>query len=80
MVRGANLSEEFHTYALEWTEDEFIWYFDGKEIRRDKNIIAKVPARVYLSSSIITWGGGPITDSIDVTSMDVDYVRVYQRK
>jgi beta-glucanase (GH16 family) len=80
VVRGANLSEEFHTYALEWTEDEFIWYFDGKEIRRDKNIVAQVPARMYLSSAIITWGGGPITDAIDGTSMDVDYVRVYQRK
>lgn len=24
-----DLREGFHTYSLEWTESELIWYFDG---------------------------------------------------
>jgi beta-glucanase (GH16 family) len=77
-VDGANLADAFHTYGLEWNKDELIWYFDGKEIRREKNTICHGESPVWLSLAIIKWAG-PVTDAIDGTSMDVDYVRVYQR-
>jgi hypothetical protein len=32
---------------------------------------------VLLSSAIIKWAG-PVTDQIEGTAMEVDYVRVYQ--
>ncbi len=73
------LGKEFHTFGFAWTEKELIWYFEGKEIRREPNTFAHADAAVYLSAAIIKWAG-PVTDAIDGTSMDVDYVRVWQRR
>ena len=74
-----NFARDFHTYGLEWNEKELVFYFDGKEIRREKNEFCYSPAPVWLSLAIIPWAG-KITDAIDKTQMEVDYVRVYQRK
>lgn len=74
-----NLARDFHTYGLEWTAKELIFYFDGKELRREKNTFCNHPAPIWLSLAIISWGG-KITDAIDGTFMEVDYVRVYQPK
>ena len=76
---GRQLSAEFHVYGLEWTATELVWFFDGQEIRRETNTIAHDPAPLLLSSAIIKWAG-PVTDAIDGTAMEVDYVRVYERR
>ena len=76
---GHNLSQEFHVYGLEWNKNELVWWFDGQEIRRETNAICHGPAPVFLSSAIIKWAG-EVTDRIDGTAMDVDYVRIYQRR
>lgn len=75
---GSDLSREWHVYALDWSEKELAWYFDGKEIRRETNSICHGPAPVLLSSAVIKWAG-PVTDAINGTAMEVDYVRVFQR-
>ncbi len=74
-----DLSADYHTYALEWNEDELIYYFDGKVIATKKNENASIPLYPYLSSAVINWAGG-ITDAADGTAQIVDYVRIYQRK
>ena len=78
MVEKANLADEFHIYGLEWNQRELIWYYDGKEIRREPNTICHGPAPVWLSLAIVDWAG-PVTDAIHGKSMNVDYVRVYQK-
>jgi len=75
---GLNLSEAYHIYGLAWDEKELVWYFDGQEIRREPNTNCYLPAPVFLSLAIINWAG-PVTDAVDGTSMDVDFVRVYER-
>ena len=74
----ADLSRDFHVYGLVWNEWELIWYFDGREIRREPNSLCHRPAPVWLSSAVMNWAG-KVTDAVDGTSMDVDYVRVYRR-
>lgn len=74
-----NLARDFHTYGLEWSEKELVFYFDGKEIRREKNEFCYSPAPVWLSLAIIPWAGH-VTDGINGTFMEVDYVRIYKRK
>ncbi|CDF79829.1 glycoside hydrolase (GH16) [Formosa agariphila KMM 3901] len=74
-----DFSEEYHTYGLEWNEDELVFYFDGKELRRTKNDFCFSEAPIFLSLAIIKWHGR-VTDEIDGTSMKVDYVRYYQKK
>lgn len=76
---GRDLTKEWHVYGLDWSEKALVWYFDGQEIRRETNAICHRPAPVLLSSAVIKWAG-PVTDAIDGTSMDVDYVRVYQTR
>ena len=79
VTEECNFAKDYHIHGLEWTEDELIFYLDGKEIRREKNIFCKSPAPIWLSLAIIPWAGA-ITDAIDGTAMEVDYVRVYKRK
>ena len=76
---SANFAREFHTYGLEWSEKELVFYLDGKAIRREKNAFCHSPSPVWLSLAIIAWAG-KITDSIHGTYMEVDYVRVYNKK
>ncbi|MBC2595907.1 family 16 glycosylhydrolase [Ruficoccus amylovorans] len=79
VVVDKDLSEEFHTYALEWNEDELIWYFDGKEIRRLKNYCAFYESPVWLSLAI-TYGSGKVGPEVDGTQMEVDYVKIWQER
>lgn len=80
-VKGGNynFARDFQTYGLEWTEKELVFYLNGKELRREKNTFCHSPSPVWLSLAIIGWGG-KITDAIDGTFMEVDYVRIYQCK
>lgn len=74
-----DLSRDFHVYGLEWNERELVFYFDGRALRREPNVFCHGPAPVLLSSAIIRWAG-QVSDRIDGTSMDVDYVRIYRAK
>lgn len=74
-----DFARDFHTYGLEWNENELVFYFNGKPIRREKNTICHGEAPVWLSLAIIGWAG-IISDAIAGTFMEVDYVRIYERK
>ena len=80
MYPGTDFSKEYHTYGLEWTEDEMVFYIDRKEFRRVRNEFSKSPAPLFLSEAILKWGDEKVTDAIEGTFMEVDYVRVYSRK
>jgi len=73
-----DFAKDFHVFGLLWTETELVFSLDGKELRREKNEFCNSPASVWLSEAILTWAG-PVTDAIDGTAMEVDYVRVYAK-
>ena len=73
-----DLGHSFHVYGLQWNEKQLVYYFDGREIRRIDNEICHGQSPVRLSLAIIRWAG-PVTDAIHGKSMDVDWVRVWQR-
>jgi beta-glucanase (GH16 family) len=73
-----NFARDFHLFGLQWTESELVFYLDGKEIRRERNTFCKSPASIWLSEAIISWAG-KVSDAIDGTAMEVDYVRVYRK-
>ena len=76
---NVDFAKEYHLFGVEWTKEELIFYLDRKEIRREKNDFCFTPAPILLSLAIIGWAG-EITDKIDGTYMEIDYVRVYQRE
>ncbi len=72
-----DFAKDFHTYGLKWTREELVFYFDGRELRRERNDFCHSPSPVWLSLAIIPWAG-KITNAVHGTFMEVDYVRVYQ--
>ncbi len=73
------MSKDFHLYGLEWNEKVLVWYFDGQEVLRLPHTICHAEVPVRLSTAILK-RAGEITDALDGTTMDVDYVRVYKKK
>lgn len=82
--------EEFNTYALEWSDDEYIIYVNGIEAgRSDFGGISQDEEWLLLSVEVggdngvpaESWAGPSIETAPDeVTDFIVDYVRVYQYK
>ena len=75
-----NFSKEYHVYGLDWSKEELVFYFDGKEIRRVKNDFCYSPSPVWLSEAIISWSGSIKEEQLNGSAMEVDYVRVYEKK
>lgn len=85
-----DLCNDFHIYAMEWTEDYIEYFVDGvsyckynrsddKECQGHDSWPYDKP--YYLIMNIAVGGGlpGPVTDSHLPFEMYVDYVRVYQK-
>jgi beta-glucanase (GH16 family) len=73
-----DFSREYHLFGVDWEEDEIVFYLDRKEIRRVRNEFCHTAAPIRLSSAILR--NGKVTDAVDGTFMEVDYVRVYARR
>ena len=68
----------WHTYALQWTEKEYIFYIDGKETwRTDEGGICSRPGYLKLTTEFGTWAG-PIVPEELPDCVRVDWVRVYR--
>ena len=82
---------EFHTYALLWTADEIITYVDGKvQLSVNKSVIGSSHNQwpfhyAFYPIFNLAWGGdwggmnGVDENALPVT-MEVDYIRVFQKK
>jgi beta-glucanase (GH16 family) len=64
---------------LEWTPKELIWYFDGKKVRTLAHTICNAEEEVLLSTKVALFAG-KASPALEGKSMDVDYVRIYQKK
>jgi beta-glucanase (GH16 family) len=80
--------EGFHTYTLEWTETEYVFFVDDVEVwRTSAGGVSKVPSYVKVTGEICTldwaigevWANDPETGEYPDYFL-VDYVRVYQFK
>lgn len=74
-----DLSQDYHTYGVEWTPDTLKYYFDGQLIHTKNNVTEEgYLSFARLSSAILSWAGA-IDQSADGTAQVADYVRVWQR-
>ena len=77
--------EKFHRFGLLWTEDEYVFYYDGKETARTSGPISAVPQFILLTTEVQGYrrGDGTIHEPSAEASLDdsfvVDYVRVFDR-
>lgn len=73
------LHNGFHTFGLEWTESEYVFYVDGVETWRTNQAISHIEQYLILSAELTGWGG-EFKDSDFPDDVLFDYVRVYQKK
>lgn len=78
-INYPSIKEGFHTFGLEWTENEYIFYVDGKETWRTSEAVSHRDQYLVLSTELTGFGGdykaGTYPDSILF-----DYVRVYKKR
>lgn len=83
--------DDFHVYGCDVTPEAIVWYIDGQEVARKPNKYWHLPMNVTLSFGLrhphIGWVGQnmkPVPQAATAegfpTSMEVDYVRVWERK
>ena len=71
---------KFHTVALEWNEDEYVFYIDGNETwRTTDGGVCQAPLYMKLSVESAPWAG-EVDHSALPAEMLVDYVRVWDKK
>lgn len=92
-VQLDSVDEKFHVYGLEWTENKIVFYTDdvaNVKLTYDRphksnadNWPFDKPQHFLLNIAVGgTWGGreGVDDDTIFPAVMEIDYVRVYQKK
>lgn len=78
---GLNLSEDWHTFAVDWQPDALIWYVDGIERWRysDTQNIPISPSYLLLNLAVGGyWPGSPDASTPFPSDFEIDYVRVWQ--
>jgi hypothetical protein len=77
-----DLSEDFHTYAVEWEPEEIRWYFDGELVYiANDRFVTDVHMPFAITLDTVVGGNWPLPpDSLTEfpTYNRIDYVRVYK--
>lgn len=82
-----NPYEEYNTYGLEWNENEYIFYINGKETARTEFGVSHSPQYLILSVEVggsngtpdpSSWAGDMSKNDSLPSDFVVDYVRAYQ--
>ncbi|WP_020472927.1 glycoside hydrolase family 16 protein [Zavarzinella formosa] len=71
------LSDDFHVYALNWTDKGYVFLIDGKELYRTTEGLSHQAQNIVLSLLCSDWERKRLDDSKLPEAMIVDYVRVY---
>jgi len=77
-TRIENLHTDWHTFAVEWTPDELVFFTDGVETWRTDAAVPRLAEYLLLTCEVGDWGG-EIEDADLPAQILVDYVRVWQR-
>jgi beta-glucanase (GH16 family) len=77
-----DMSKDFHVYAVDWTADSIVWYFDGREIAR-----APTPPDLHKPCYMLlnlavggNWPGAPDMTTGFPAWLEVDWVRVWSHR
>ena len=83
---GVPVSDEYHTFWVEWTPELIRWYVDGifyhratPEFLRGNEWVFDHPHYILLNVAVGGNFGGPVSSRLQFPlQMNVDYVRVYE--
>ncbi|MCC7022511.1 MAG: glycoside hydrolase family 16 protein [Thermomicrobiales bacterium] len=75
---GPDFSEDFHTFAVEWTPETLTWFVDG--VKRHEVSGRSPSGPMYLLANLAVggdWPGAPDASTRFPASFDIDYIRAY---
>ena len=74
-----DLAENFHVYAVKWTKEEIVWYFDGQQVASMATPRgAHKPMYLIVNLAVGgNWPGSPDASTLFPASLHVDYIRAY---
>jgi beta-glucanase (GH16 family) len=75
-------SDDFHTYAVDWSRKKIIWYLDGKKIKTSRRGMRylKYKMHMIINNEVSRTNGMDMEKATIPNYFEVDYVRVYKRK
>lgn len=76
-----NASTEFHIYTVEWSAERIWFLVDGEVFHKyENNADSPFNKDFFLILNVAMGGtfGGPIGDDFQESSMEIDYIKVYQ--
>ncbi|EDY20873.1 glycoside hydrolase family 16 [Chthoniobacter flavus Ellin428] len=76
---GELTSDDFHIFSVEWSPESYIFRVDGHETMRVTEGVSHQPEYLILSLFTADWEAGRLDRSKLPNSMDVDWVRVWQK-
>jgi hypothetical protein len=73
-------SDDFHTYAVTWDPGLIVWYVDGVEMHRFAGPrVASQEMYLLANLAVGGWVGAPDGSTPLPATLEIDYVRVWQR-
>ena len=83
-----NIADDFHTYAVEWDQNQITWYYDdvaystyARSVVGNRKWVFDQPFFIILNLALGGQFPGPIgLDTHFPAQMSVDYVRVFQKQ
>ncbi|MDP8242966.1 MAG: glycoside hydrolase family 16 protein [Candidatus Hinthialibacter antarcticus] len=88
-IDEGSFADEFHVFALEWEEGVMRWYVDGELYQTQTKwstnkalFPAPFDKRFHLIMNLAVggnWPGAPDDETVFPQSLQVDYIRVYQK-
>ena len=70
---GSRYAGDFFIFTLQWTSDKLVWKINDTEVYKQTSDIPQEPMYILLS-------GGLDKPLNGMTSMEIDWIRVYQPK
>ena len=80
-VAGIDFTADYHTFAVEWSPGELVFYVDGIETKRVIDINVSQQEMYVLANQAVGgwWAGSPDETTPIPGDYIIDYIRVYQR-
>lgn len=75
-VKNVALAKEYYIFTLEWTEEKLVWMVNDMVIKEEHENIPDVPMYIVFSLGANEAPG----DKCIPASLEIDWVRAYQRK
>lgn len=77
---GDDWWRSYHVFSVEWTPQRYVFRVDGREIFRTREGVSGVEQFLILSLLSSDWELPHLDESTLPTTMEVDWVRVWQRR